>query len=78
MHTMQRAGYGGGYSYASAAPSWWGEYSDYTFSTNGCAAGKACGHYTQMAWATTTKLGCVAQPFSRGHRRPVRPSLYTA
>eukprot|EP01080_Neovahlkampfia_damariscottae_P000261 gene261-6676_t len=38
--------------------SWFNEYKDYTYSTNKCASGKVCGHYTQVVWAKTTKVGC--------------------
>uniref|UniRef100_A0A4W3GGJ6 SCP domain-containing protein n=1 Tax=Callorhinchus milii TaxID=7868 RepID=A0A4W3GGJ6_CALMI len=37
---------------------WYNEISDYTFDTNSCVPGKMCGHYTQMVWANTTKVGC--------------------
>jgi len=37
---------------------WWDESADYTYSSNTCASGKVCGHYTQLAWAATTKVGC--------------------
>ncbi|KAL3314986.1 hypothetical protein Ciccas_006382 [Cichlidogyrus casuarinus] len=37
---------------------WWNENRDYRYTTNTCANGKVCGHYTQMAWASTTRLGC--------------------
>jgi hypothetical protein len=52
------AGYGGGYSALTGIQSWWDEYKDYTYQSKSCAAGKACGHYTQMAWSKSTKLGC--------------------
>jgi len=35
-----------------------GENKDYTFSTNKCKSGKMCGHYTQVVWADSTKVGC--------------------
>ncbi|MDN5924156.1 MAG: CAP domain-containing protein [Xanthomonadales bacterium] len=41
-----------------AALVWAGEEPDYNYTTNSCAADKACGHYTQMVWAATTHLGC--------------------
>jgi len=41
-----------------AVNSWGSEVSDYDFATNTCAAGKACGHFTQLVWAKTTKVGC--------------------
>jgi len=37
---------------------WGDEVSDYDYDTNRCAPGKVCGHYTQIVWAETTKVGC--------------------
>jgi len=40
-------------------PMWWGwsdEYRSFNFASNGCDA--TCGHYTQVAWAGSNKLGC--------------------
>lgn len=39
----------------------WNEKKDYTYNTNTCAAGAQCGHYTQMAWAASTFVGCAVQ-----------------
>ncbi len=41
-----------------AAGVWAGEYQDYTFQTGSCAAGKQCGHYTQMIWFDSILVGC--------------------
>ena len=41
-----------------AVAAWVGEASDYDYASNTCAAGKVCGHYTQVVWKATTKLGC--------------------
>jgi uncharacterized protein YkwD len=41
-----------------AVAAWIGEASDYDYASNTCAAGKVCGHYTQVVWKATTKLGC--------------------
>jgi hypothetical protein len=38
--------------------SWGSEVADYDFATNTCAAGKVCGHFTQLVWARSTQLGC--------------------
>ena len=38
--------------------SWGSEISDYNYAKNSCTAGKMCGHYTQMVWRTTQKVGC--------------------
>lgn len=42
----------------AAVFSWASEAIDYTYATNSCAPGRACGHYTQVAWANTRRVGC--------------------
>lgn len=37
---------------------WLGEKVFWTNKTGTCAAGKVCGHYTQIVWKTTAKVGC--------------------
>ena len=37
---------------------WYDEKSDYDYDTLGCTAGKMCGHYTQVVWATSRQVGC--------------------
>jgi hypothetical protein len=37
---------------------WGSEWSDYNYAANSCAAGRVCGHYTQLVWRGTTKVGC--------------------
>jgi hypothetical protein len=52
----------------AAAPvdGWAAEKADYNYATNSCAAGKQCGHYTQMVWRTSTRVGCGVQICSQG------------
>lgn len=38
--------------------SWASEVADYDYASNSCAANKACGHYTQVVWANTLRIGC--------------------
>ena len=48
-----------GYSTPEAAvAAWAGEEKDYNYSSNTCADGKVCGHYTQIVWADTAEVGC--------------------
>jgi hypothetical protein len=47
---------------AQAAVSLWAaEEQYYDYSTNTCTAGQTCGHYTQLVWRTTLRLGCAPQ-----------------
>ena len=42
----------------SGIQGWFEEHEDFTYSSNSCESGKACGHYTQNVWADTQKVGC--------------------
>jgi len=37
---------------------WADEEKCYDYDSNTCAEGHMCGHYTQIVWSTTRKLGC--------------------
>lgn len=39
-----------------AANAWVSEQANYHYASNSCSG--VCGHYTQMVWTSTTKLGC--------------------
>jgi pathogenesis-related protein 1 len=41
-----------------AVDSWVKEKTDYDYSSNSCAPGKMCGHYTQVVWKNTQQVGC--------------------
>ena len=43
---------------ASVVDSWGGEVADYDAAANRCHAGKMCGHFTQIIWWNTLKVGC--------------------
>lgn len=40
------------------AASWGSEKKNYNYDSNTCAAGKVCGHYTQVVWKKSTEVGC--------------------
>lgn len=46
---------------------WADEQADYDLKSNTCAAGKICGHYTQMVWHDTQRLGCAFVKCSGGN-----------
>lgn len=43
---------------AEVVASWAAEALDYDYSSNTCAAGKVCGHYTQLVWRSSIEIGC--------------------
>ncbi|KAK2146939.1 hypothetical protein LSH36_578g01083 [Paralvinella palmiformis] len=53
---------------------WHDEVKHYSYSSNACAGHKSCGHYTQVVWANTNRLGCgktMCDPASFGMSQPV-------
>jgi pathogenesis-related protein 1 len=52
---------GGSNTPTSITQLWASEAANYNYAANTCAAGKTCGHYTQVVWRTTTSLGCAMQ-----------------
>ncbi|KAK1322771.1 hypothetical protein QJS10_CPA02g00040 [Acorus calamus] len=51
-------GKGKEYWATDAVKSWVDEEKDYSYNSNACASGKACGHYTQVVWRSSTRIGC--------------------
>ena len=47
-----------GFSIADVVDAWGGEKQHYNYEDNSCVDGEVCGHYTQMVWSSTTKVGC--------------------
>ena len=48
----------GAWALANVVGAWAGEAADYDYATNTCAQGKICGHYTQLVWRDTLRVGC--------------------
>ena len=48
----------GRWDIADVVGAWAGEAHDYDYGSNSCAAGKQCGHYTQIVWRDTLRAGC--------------------
>jgi uncharacterized protein YcfL len=57
-------------TFKEAAQAWANEKSDYTYGNIGddstCQSGKMCGHYTQMIWQYTTRIGCAKSLYKKG------------
>ncbi|XP_074580937.1 pathogenesis-related protein 1A-like [Curcuma longa] len=49
---------GGSWTPDRAVGAWAEEAAYYDRATNTCAEGQMCGHYTQMVWNSTAKVGC--------------------
>lgn len=51
-------GTAGAFDAAYVVDSWASEKADYNYSKNSCKPRRMCGHYTQVVWKTTKKVGC--------------------
>ncbi|XP_031479911.1 pathogenesis-related protein PRB1-3-like [Nymphaea colorata] len=51
-------GSGREFTAADAVNAWVSEKAYYDYNTNSCASGKVCGHYTQVVWRNSVRLGC--------------------
>lgn len=50
----------GNWTAGDAVAAWVLEKRDYNCSDGSCAAGRSCGHYAQIVWANTSRVGCAA------------------
>ncbi|KAJ1433513.1 Ves allergen [Sesbania bispinosa] len=51
-------GSGSSWTPTDAVRAWADEEKYYTYATNACVAGQMCGHYTQIVWKNTRRIGC--------------------
>ncbi|KAI3434320.1 SCP domain-containing protein [Psidium guajava] len=51
-------GSGSSWSPSDAVGAWAAEEKYYTYATNTCEKGQVCGHYTQIVWKATRRIGC--------------------
>ncbi|XP_048405012.1 GLIPR1-like protein 1 [Stegostoma tigrinum] len=56
----------GHFNAKSAIQRWYGEVADYDYSTNSCRPKRQCGHYTQVIWANSYKVGCAVSDCPKG------------
>ncbi|KAK1572516.1 hypothetical protein Q3G72_033915 [Acer saccharum] len=60
------AGSSGDLSGTRAVQLWVSEKADYNYNSNSCAPGKVCGHYTQVVWRNSVRIGCAKVRCSTG------------
>ncbi|KAG6644177.1 pathogenesis-related protein PR-1-like [Carya illinoinensis] len=51
-------GIGNGWTPSQAVTAWVSERKWYNYRSNSCASGQMCGHFTQIVWRTTRRVGC--------------------
>ena len=56
----------GDMSGADAVKMWVDEKAYYNYNTNSCASGKQCGHYTQVVWKNSIRVGCAKVKCNNG------------
>ena len=61
---------------ASVVRAWASEAQDYDYASNACAAGKVCGHYTQLVWRETQAVGCASARCTRNSPFPSFSTWY--
>ncbi|XP_030443261.2 pathogenesis-related protein PR-1-like [Syzygium oleosum] len=54
-------GSGTGWNPGQAVAAWVSERRWYDYRSNGCARGQMCGHYTQIVWRSTRRVGCAVE-----------------
>ncbi|XP_048134203.1 pathogenesis-related protein PR-1-like [Rhodamnia argentea] len=59
-------GSGTGWSPGQAVAAWASERRWYDYKSNGCSRGQMCGHYTQIVWRSTKRVGCTVEVCSSG------------
>jgi hypothetical protein len=57
----------GHWSIADVVRAWASEAQDYDYASNTCALGMQCGHYTQLVWRTTLRVGCAHRVCDAAH-----------
>ncbi|KAL2927626.1 Pathogenesis-related protein 1A [Bienertia sinuspersici] len=50
----------------AAVQLWVNEKADYDYYSNTCASGKVCGHYTQVVWRDSARIGCARVQCNNG------------
>lgn len=55
---FEGGGDGFGFNARDAVDAWVGEQQFYDYDSNSCAEGEQCGHYTQVVWRDSVRLGC--------------------
>nr|DAD36268.1 TPA_asm: hypothetical protein HUJ06_006908 [Nelumbo nucifera] len=60
------AGSSGSLSGTGAVNLWVGEKQYYDYSTNSCSDGQVCGHYTQVVWRNSLRVGCATVQCNNG------------
>ncbi|KAI7725953.1 hypothetical protein M8C21_014191 [Ambrosia artemisiifolia] len=56
----------GTFTGTSAVNLWVAEKLNYDYTTNTCASGYVCGHYTQVVWRNSVQLGCARVQCTNG------------
>jgi pathogenesis-related protein 1 len=51
---------------ADVVKAWVAEAANYDYATNTCATGEVCGHYTQVVWRDSARLGCGVKDCTEG------------
>jgi hypothetical protein len=46
---------------ADVVDAWFSEIEFYDYATDSCEAGEMCGHYTQVVWRDTARVGCAVE-----------------